>query len=101
MPTLHDLHRQCGQSPWLDNLRRDWIVDGTLAGWIERGVRGVTSNPTIFQKAMSAGTAYDDELRELIDAGLSVEDAYWRMVRRDIEDALRLLRPVHDEDSDD
>jgi transaldolase len=46
---------------------------------------------------MSAGTAYDDELRELTRAGLSVEDAYWRMVRGDIEDALRLLRPVHDE----
>ena len=58
MTKLQQLHTEQGQSPWLDNLRRDWLLDGTLQSWIERGVRGVTSNPTIFQKAMSAGTAY-------------------------------------------
>ena len=84
------------QSPWLDNLRRDWIHDGTLQRWVDQGVRGVTSNPSIFQKAMTAGDAYDDEFRELVRGGSSVDDAYWTMVDHDIRDALRLLRPVHD-----
>jgi transaldolase len=97
MTRLHDLSTQQGQSPWLDNLRRDWIEDGTLQDWIERGVRGVTSNPTIFQKAMTAGDAYDEQLRALVRSGASIDDAYWAMVERDISDALRLLRPVFDE----
>jgi transaldolase len=97
MTKLHDLYKQQGQSPWLDNLRRDWIHDGTLQGWIDRGVRGVTSNPTIFQKAMTAGDAYDDQFRELVQAGKTVDEAYWAMVDQDIRDALRLLRPTYDE----
>jgi transaldolase len=96
MTKLDDLYRQQGQSPWLDNLRRDWIQDGTLQGWIDKGVRGVTSNPSIFQKAMSAGDAYDEQFGELVGAGKTVDEAYWAMVDRDIRDALRLLRPVHD-----
>jgi transaldolase len=93
---LHQLYEELGQSPWLDNLKRDWLLDGTLARWIERGVRGVTSNPTIFQKAMSGGSAYDAQLAGLLAAGASVEDAYWTMVIDDVVAALRLLRPVHD-----
>jgi transaldolase len=81
-----------GQSPWLD-----WIHDGTLQQWIDRGVRGVTSNPSIFQKAMTAGDAYDAQFGELIGGGATVDEAYWTMVDRDIRDALALLRPVHDE----
>ncbi len=49
---LHELQDH-GQSPWLDNLRRGWITSGELATWVERGVRGLTSNPSIFQKAIS------------------------------------------------
>jgi transaldolase len=93
---LHRLWDEQRQSPWLDNLRRDWIHDGTLQGWIERGVRGVTSNPSIFQKAMTAGDAYDEQFRSLVSKGASVDDAYWTMVDSDIRDALTLLRPVHD-----
>ncbi|HEY4634779.1 MAG TPA: transaldolase [Candidatus Limnocylindrales bacterium] len=93
---LQRLSNDEGQSPWLDNLRRDWIHDGTLADWIARGVRGVTSNPSIFQKAMTAGDAYDEQFRSLIRGGASVDDAYWAMADRDIRDALALLRPVHD-----
>jgi transaldolase len=96
MTRLHDLFDQQGQSPWLDNLRRDWIQDGTLQGWLDKGVRGVTSNPSIFQKAMTAGDAYDAQFGELVGGGASVEEAYWAMVDTDIRDALRLLRPVHD-----
>jgi transaldolase len=93
---LQRLWDEQGQSPWLDNLRRDWLHDGTLQNWIDRGVRGVTSNPSIFQKAMTAGNAYDQQFEELVRAGASVDDAYWSMVDRDIRDALALLRPVHD-----
>jgi transaldolase len=99
MTTLHDLWHVGGQSPWLDNLRRDWIRDGELARWVERGVRGVTSNPSIFQKAIGGGDAYDEHFAELIAGGATVTEAYWELVIRDITDALALLRPVHD-DSD-
>lgn len=96
MSRLTDLYDQAGQSPWLDNLRRDWIADGELARWVERGIRGVTSNPSIFQKAIEGQAIYDDQFAELIAAGTSVEDAYWELVITDIESALALLRPVHD-----
>jgi transaldolase len=93
---LQRLWDEQGQSPWLDNLRRDWLQDGTLQRWIDRGVRGLTSNPSIFQKAMTAGDAYDEQLGELVRGGASVDEAYGAMVDRDIRDALRRLRPVHD-----
>jgi transaldolase len=96
MTKLQQLHSELGQSPWLDNLRRDWLLDGTLQSWIDRGVRGVTSNPTIFQKAMSQGTAYDDQFAELLRGGTSVPEAYWAMVIADVEDTLAVFRPVHE-----
>jgi transaldolase len=96
MTKLHDLH-ELGQSPWLDNLRRDWLRDGTIQRRIEEGVRGITSNPSIFQKAMTAGDAYDDDIRSLAAAGTSVDDAYWGMVVDDIRATLGLLRPIHDD----
>ena len=96
MTRLHDLHAEQGQSPWLDNLRRDWLASGELAGWVERGVRGVTSNPTIFQKAMSSGDAYDADLARLVGSGASIVDAYWAMVADDIAGALEVLAPVHE-----
>jgi transaldolase len=95
---LHDL-AQLGQSPWLDNLRRGWLTDGELARWVDRGIRGLTSNPSIFQKAISSGSDYDDQFGTVIDGGMSVTDAYWELVVDDIRGALALLRPVYD-DSD-
>jgi transaldolase len=97
MTKLHDLYYQQGQSPWLDNVRRGWITGGQLARWVERGVRGITSNPTIFQKAINGSDEYDEQFGELARSGTSVDDAYWAMVTEDIENALRILRPVHDE----
>ncbi len=96
MTRLHDLYDQQGQSPWLDNLRRGWITSGQLAEWVERGVRGLTSNPSIFQKAIAASDDYTPELTELVATGASIEDAYWSMVTTDIEHALAILRPVYD-----
>jgi transaldolase len=95
MTTLHDLYAEQGQSPWLDNLRRDWIQDGTLAGLVDQGIRGITSNPTIFAKAISGQDTYDEQFRSLI-ATTSVEDAYWDLVVDDILAALAILRPTYD-----
>jgi transaldolase len=94
---LHDLYYEQGQSPWLDNLRRGWLTGGELARWVEKGVRGITSNPTIFQKAMADSAEYDDQFGDLVAAGGSIDDLYWTMAIADIEAALRVLRPVHDE----
>jgi transaldolase len=93
---LHALHQQ-GQSPWMDNLRRGWLTSGELAAWVERGIRGLTSNPSIFQKAISSGTDYDEQFGDLVGGGTSVTDAYWDLVTDDIRGALALLRPVYDE----
>jgi transaldolase len=93
--TLHDLYERQGQSPWLDNLRRDWLQDGTLADLVAKGIRGVTSNPTIFAKAISGQDTYDDEFRRLAGSA-SVEDVYWDLVVDDVTSALGLLRPVYD-----
>ena len=85
-----------GQSPWLDNLRRDWIENGELQRWIDSGIRGLTSNPSIFQKAISGSADYDDQFRTLIADGHDVTSAYWQLVTSDIEAALAILRPVYD-----
>ena len=95
MTTLTDLYEQQGQSPWLDNMRRDWLQNGTMAGLVAQGIRGITSNPTIFAKAISGQDTYDEEFRDLIRTK-SVEDAYWDLVVDDIESALTILRPVYD-----
>jgi transaldolase len=94
---LQDLYRTEQQSPWLDNLRRGWITSGELAGWVERGVRGITSNPSIFQKAIEGNADYDAQLKTLVGSGTTIDDSYWDLVTADIRDALRILRPVFDE----
>ena len=94
MTKLHDLYDGQGQSPWLDDLHRVWLTSGHLQDLVGRGVRGVTSNPTIFAKAIEATDLYDKQLRELTRSQ-SVEEAYWVMVVDDIERALEVLRPVH------
>ncbi|MEY2570582.1 MAG: transaldolase, partial [Acidimicrobiaceae bacterium] len=96
MSKLVDLYEHQGQSPWLDNLKRGWITSGELSRWVDRGIRGITSNPSIFAKAIEGAHDYDDQFRTLVTEGQSVEDSYWRMVVDDISEALRLLRPVFD-----
>ncbi|MHB8218757.1 MAG: transaldolase [Acidimicrobiales bacterium] len=95
MTRLHDLFESCGQSPWLDNLRRDWIVNGRVAEMVAGGVRGITSNPTIFAKAIEGENDYDEQFRSLVPSH-SVEEAYWELVVQDIQAALHLLRPLHE-----
>ncbi len=95
MARLHDLFDQQGQSPWLDNLRRSWMESGEMQEWIDRGVRGLTSNPSIFAKAMIETSDYDVELAELFGNGASTEDAYWTLAIGDIRRALEYLHPTH------
>jgi len=86
-----------GQSPWYDNLTRQLVQSGTLAKMIdEDGIRGVTSNPTIFEKAMAGGEGYDDQLTELKRQGLTIDAVYWGLVLTDIRAAADVLRPTHD-----
>ena len=65
MDRLLSLYNEFGQSPWLDNLKRGYITSGELAGLVAKGVRGLTSNPTIFQKAIQGSADYDEQFREL------------------------------------
>lgn len=96
MGRLHDLFESGGQSPWLDNLRRGWVTSGELEQWIEHGVRGITSNPTIFQKAIESTSDYDEQFADVVRGGAGIEEAYWDLVTADIRSALRILRPVYD-----
>jgi transaldolase len=93
---LGRLYREYGQSPWLDNLTRGYLRDGTLERMVTDGIRGVTANPTIFTKAIVGSADYDEQFSALTAAGLSLEDAYWRMVVDDVIAALAVLRPVFD-----
>ena len=89
---------EAGQSPWLDYIHRGMMVSGELARRIaEDGIRGVTSNPTIFEKAVSSGHDYDAQLAELARERTTVPAAYQRIVTDDIRDAADVLRPVYDE----
>jgi transaldolase len=84
-----------GQSVWIDTLSREWIRGGELQRLIdEDAVVGATSNPTILQKAMTSGEAYDDQLREL--AGKDAEEVFWRLAEQDIGEACDVFRPIYD-----
>jgi transaldolase len=96
MTKLQRLYEEFGQSPWLDNLKRGYLTGGQLQRYIDNGIRGLTSNPTIFAKAIEGSPDYDEQFRALVAERRSVEDAYWAMVIDDINEALRLFRPVHD-----
>jgi transaldolase len=89
-----------GQSVWVDFLSRESIRGGHLQQLIDEfAVVGATSNPSIFQKAMSEGSAYDEQMHELIDRdpdGADVAQSFWALAEQDIEDACDLFRPVWD-----
>ena len=96
MNRLQRLYAECGQSPWLDNLRRGWITGGQLAVLRDRGVRGLTSNPTIFQKAIQGSSDYDEQFSALTRSNVAPRDAYWSLVLRDIDSALDVFAPVYE-----
>jgi transaldolase len=87
---------QLGQSLWLDNITRTMLGDGTLAGYIEElSVTGLTSNPTIFDKAISGGEAYDAQIAELSDLG-DAEAIFFQLALADLRDATDLFGGVHE-----
>ncbi len=94
---LHELS-EAGVSVWIDTLSRDLVHGGGLARMMkEDAVVGVTSNPTIFQKAIASGEAYDEQLKECADEGLDVGETFIRLAERDVADACDLLREVWDD----
>jgi transaldolase len=95
MTKIHQLFDEQGQSPWIDNLKRAYLTGGELSRLVGEGIRGVTSNPTIFQKAIAGSSDYDEEFRTLAGQG-TVESAYWTMVVDDVTNALAVLGPVYD-----
>ncbi|TCN32916.1 transaldolase [Kribbella orskensis] len=96
MTKLEHLYGYYGQSPWLDNLTRAYLSDGTLGRMVANGIRGVTANPSIFARSISGSHEYDEQFAALMAAGKSVDEAYWEMVISDAGQALTVLRPVFD-----
>jgi transaldolase len=86
-----------GQSVWIDYLSRDMLQEGELVRMMrDDAVVGVTSNPTIFQKAISQGTAYDQQVKELLAEETGAKEIFLQLSARDVEGALDLLAPVHE-----
>jgi len=86
-----------GQSIWYDNIRRAMLVSGDLKKKIdEDDLRGVTSNPTIFEKAITGSTDYDEQMRTLVTGGKDVNDIFDEMIVKDIGDAADVLKTVYD-----
>jgi transaldolase len=96
MDRLQHLYHEQGQSPWLDNLKRSYLTSGKLAELVGHGIRGLTSNPTIFQKAIQGSPDYDEQFRTLIATGGEVIDHYWEMVLADIHGALDVFAPLYE-----
>jgi transaldolase / glucose-6-phosphate isomerase len=88
-----------GQSVWLDNINRDMLIKGELKLLVDKdGLKGVTSNPSIFQKAMGSGHAYDDQIRDILtaDSNISAGDLFETLAVKDIQDATDVLKVVYD-----
>ena len=89
---LHEL----GQSLWLDNITREMLGDGTLRRYIDDlSITGLTSNPTIFDKAISGGSTYDERIVELHGRGLEPEQAFFELALADLRDAARMFEPIN------
>ncbi len=95
MNTLQRLHKEQDQSPWIDFIDRDLITSGRLADLIDQGLRGLTSNPTIFAKGVASGQ-YDELIKQQIDAGHSNDQIFEEIEIADVGDAADALRAVYD-----
>ena len=95
MSKLHELAK-LGQSIWLDYIRRALLDSGELQALVDAGVTGITSNPSIFEKAIAGSADYDEALGELVTQGLSPTELYETLALEDIQRAADILRPVYD-----
>ncbi len=96
MTNLHEI-TGAGQAIWFDFIRRSFIDTGELQDLVDKGVRGVTSNPTIFEKAIAGSTDYDWTMGNLVRAGKSTAEIYEALAFDDITKAAQVLRPLYDE----
>jgi transaldolase len=89
--------RNAGQSLWLDNITRDLLTSGTLKRYVDTlSISGLTSNPTIFDHAISKSAAYDEDIRAMTRRGVAREDLFFRLAIADLQQAADLFRPIHD-----
>jgi transaldolase len=96
MKATQNLHA-AGQSLWLDNITRDLLTSGTLKHYIETlSITGLTSNPTIFDHAVSKSAAYDSDIQAMTKSGVPTEDLFFRLAIADLQQAADLFRPIHD-----
>jgi transaldolase len=94
---IKQLFREEGQSAWQDDISRDMLNEGSIRTAIEEtGIRGLTSNPTIFEKAIAAGTAYDEEIGGLLERDLDAHAIFETVAVRDIQGAADLFRPIYE-----
>jgi transaldolase len=94
---IKQLFREQGQSAWQDDISRDMLNEGSIRSAIEEiGIRGLTSNPTIFEKAIAAGTAYDEEISGLLERDLDAHAIFETVAVRDIQGATDLFRPIYE-----
>jgi transaldolase len=96
MMKLHEL-ANLGQSIWIDYISRSFIASGELKKLVDKGLRGVTSNPTIFEKAIAGSTVYNEDLVRLVQSDRTVEEIYEALVFDDIRKAADILLPVYEE----
>ena len=96
MSFIHDLHKM-GQSIWLDFIERGMVQSGELQKLVAAGLRGVTSNPTIFQQAISSSKAYQEDLQALAKQNLSAKEIFETLAAADIRAACDVLRPIFEE----
>ena len=92
---LHEV-AELGQSVWLDTISRDLILSGGLERWIEQGVVGVTTNPSIFEQAIANTKDYDGEIAAMAREGREAAEIYEVLTLREVGAAADILRPVHD-----
>lgn len=92
---LHQLH-ELGQSVWMDYIRRNLITSGELQEYVDKGLRGMTSNPSIFKQAITSGEDYDDDLKKLAAEGKQVKEIYEALAIKDIQMAADVMRPVYE-----
>lgn len=95
MTKLHEL-AAIGQAVWYDYIRRSLMTSGDLQRLLDLGVRGMTSNPTIFEKAIAGSDDYDETLHELVHAGKTASEIYETLVLADIAHAADLLLPLYE-----
>src|SRR5687767_10267285 len=95
MKPTQELH-ELGQSLWIDNITRTMLDDGTLTRYIdELSLTGLTSNPTIFDKAIGAGDAYDEQIADLQQHGLAGEALFFELALTDLRRAAKMFEPVN------